>query len=163
MDLEIKIVKDGELQAINNIDIVSQVEGQTTIQTVVPEGTSVKKGEVLCTLDSSAIKQKIEDTQLEVQKAEADVITSRELKDIQESQNAANLEAAQVALTLAKLDVQAYNEGTYPQDLQNSKTALEMAKITLKNRQEDLANTRNLFNKGFVTASDVKKSELDVT
>jgi HlyD family secretion protein len=163
MDLEVKIVKDGELAAVNAIDIVCQVEGSTTIQTIVKEGASVKKGDVLCTLDASLIKQKIEDTTLELQKAEADLTTSKEMKEIQESQNAANLEAADVALTLAKLDLQAYTEGVYPQDLQNAQTALEMAKITLKNTQEDLAQTMNLFSKGFVTASDVKKSELAVT
>src|SRR3954465_10992634 len=163
MDLAVKIAKDGELAALNNIDIVCEVEGQTTIQTIVPEGSTVKKGDVLVQLDSSTIKQKIEDTTLDLQKAEADLTTSKELKDIQESQNAANLEAADVALTLAQLDLQAYTEGIYPQDLQNAQTTLEMAKITLKNKQEDLSQTKTLFGKGFVTASDVKKSELDVT
>src|SRR6186997_1972626 len=49
-DLEVKLVKDGELQAINNIEIQSTVEGQTTVQTLVKEGASVKKGDVLVTL-----------------------------------------------------------------------------------------------------------------
>ena len=61
------------------------------------------------------------------------------MKDIQESQNAANLEAAEVALTLAKLDLQEYTSGTYPQDVENAQTTLEMAKITLKNKEEHLA------------------------
>lgn len=163
MDFDVKIIKDGELAAQNNIDIVCEVEGQTAIQTIIPEGATVKKGDVLVELDSSAIKQKIEDTTLDLQKAEADLTTSREMKDIQESQNSANLEAADVALTLAQLDLQAYTEGTYPQDLQNAQTTLEMAKITLKNKQEDLSQTKSLFGKGFVTASDVKTSELAVT
>ena len=38
MDLEIKISKDGEIQAINNIDINCQVEGTSTITTIVKEG-----------------------------------------------------------------------------------------------------------------------------
>src|SRR5262249_29677293 len=42
-------------------------------------------------------------------------------------------------------------------------TDLEMAKITLKDKQEDLAQTKNLFNKGFVTAVDVKTAELALT
>jgi HlyD family secretion protein len=163
MDLDIKINKDGELAAINNIDISCEVEGQTTIQTIVPEGSTVKKGDVLCTLDSSAIKQKIEDTTLDLQKAENDLTNSKEMKDIQESQNAANLEAAEVALTLAQLDLQGYVDGTYPQDLENAQKALEMAQITLKTKQEDLSQTKNLFSKGFMTASDVKNSELAET
>jgi HlyD family secretion protein len=163
MDLDIKINKDGELAAVNNIDINCDVEGQTTITTIVPEGSSVKKGDVLCTLDSSAIKQKIEDTTLDLQAAEAALTTAKEMKDIQESQNSANLEAAEVALTLAQLDLQGYTDGTYPQDLQNAQTDLEMAKIQLKNKEEALSQTKALFAKGFVTATDVKTSELDET
>src|SRR4051812_19309418 len=161
-DFEVKVSQKGELQAVNNIDIVCQVEGQTAITTIVKEGSSVKKGQVLATLDSSAIKQKIEDATLDVQKADADLQTAREMKDIQDSQNAANLEAAQVVLDAAKLDFQAYVKGLYPQALQNAQTALEKAKITLKTKQETYAQTQNLFNKGFVTATDVKTSEIDV-
>ena len=37
-----------------------------------------------------------------------------------------------------------------------------MAEIMVKNKEEDLAITRNLFGEGFVTAVDVKKGELDL-
>lgn len=163
MDMDVKIVKDGELQAINNIEIQSTVEGQTTVQTLVKEGATVKKGDVLITLDSSTIRQKIEDTTLDLQKAEADAINARELRAIQESQNNANLEAAEVALSLAKLDIRQYVEGTYPQLLANTQTDLDMAKINLKNVEEKLGQTRALFSKGFVTATAVKDDELQVT
>src|SRR5204863_5389977 len=38
MDLDVKITKDGELQAINNLDIQCHVEAINTITYVVPEG-----------------------------------------------------------------------------------------------------------------------------
>ena len=47
MDMDIKINKDGELDAVNNIDIMCEVEGQNTITNIVPEGTYVKKGDIL--------------------------------------------------------------------------------------------------------------------
>jgi HlyD family secretion protein len=162
-DLEVKLVKDGELQAINNIEIQSTVEGQTTVQTLVKEGASVKKGDVLITLDSSTIKQKIEDTTLDLQKAEADATNAREMRAIQESQNNANLEAAQVALQLARLDLQQYTEGSYPQQVANAQTDLDMAQINLKNKEEKLGQTKALLAKGFVTSSAVKDDEIEVT
>src|SRR3954467_14944010 len=130
MDLVQHVLKDGELQAVDNIDILCQVEGQSTINTLVKEGTFAHKGDVLVTLDSSAIKQKIDDTALQLQTSEADMTNAREAKEIQESQNDANLDAAKVALDLAKLDYQQYVEGTYPQAVKNAQTDLEMAKIT---------------------------------
>src|SRR5262245_41026297 len=44
MDLDIVIRKDGELQSVKNVDIVCPVEGSNTIKTIIPEGSSVKKG-----------------------------------------------------------------------------------------------------------------------
>ncbi|HMO24685.1 MAG TPA: HlyD family efflux transporter periplasmic adaptor subunit [Tepidisphaeraceae bacterium] len=163
MDLEIVVKKDGELQAQRSTDILNQVEGTSTIVWIVREGAAVEKGQPLAILDSSQITQRIEDTALELQKAQNDVVNSRELREIQISNNAANLEAAEVALKLAELDLKQYVEGTYPQQSADAKTTLEMAKITLKNREEDLAQRRSLFSKGFVTAAEVKRYELEVT
>lgn len=163
MDLEIKVNKDGEIYAVDNTDINCQVEGGSTITWIVAEGTSVKKGETILTLDSTAIRQKIEDTTLDLKKAEADLSSSRETLEIQKSQNDTNLESAEVALDLARLDLKQYDEGTYPQQFADATTQVEMTKITLKNREEDLDQTRKLYTRSFVTAADVKKAELDVT
>src|SRR6266850_2506617 len=166
MDLEVKINKDGELQAVSYTDIKSEVESVTQIITIVPEGTTVKKGDVLITLDSLTLRQKKEQLDLDLRKAESNRRISSDMKDIQESQNQANKEVAEVALQLAQLDLKQYqtgNEGTYPQSVENAKTALSMSRLNLKNFEEDLEQTKVLFTKGFVTASDVKKSELAVT
>ncbi len=163
MDLEVKINKDGELQAVSYTDIKSEVESVTQIITIVPEGTTVKKGDVLITLDSSTLRQKKEQLDLDLRKAESNRKIAQEMKDIQESQNSANKEAAEVAVQLAEIDLRQYVEGTYPQSVENAKTALSMSKLNLKNVEEDLEQTNVLFAKGFVTASDVKKGELAVT
>jgi HlyD family secretion protein len=163
IDLVQHVIKDGELQAVDNIDILCLVEGQSTINTLVKEGTFVHKNDVLVTIDSSAIQQKIDDTALQLQTSENDLNTSREAKEIQESQNDANLDAAEVALNLAKLDLQQYIDGTYPQAVDNAKTTLEMANITLNNANEDMANTRSLYAKGFVTGADIQKYDLALT
>jgi multidrug efflux pump subunit AcrA (membrane-fusion protein) len=160
MDMDITISKDGELAAVNNVDIVSPVEGQNTIIDIAKEGDFVHKGDVVCKFDSSDIERKIENSTLDLQKAQSDLTAAREQKEIQESSNSANLEAANVDLVLARLDLQQYVEGTFPSDLQTARTNVEMAKITVKNAEDDLAQTRSLFSKGFVTAAEVKTAEL---
>jgi multidrug resistance efflux pump len=162
MDLDITITKDGELQAVSNVEIVSPVEGQNVILEIAPEGSFVHKGDVVCKLESSEIQRKIETAQLDLQKAESDLTAARENKEIQDSTNAANLEAANVELILARLDLQQYVEGTYPSDRQNAQTSVEMSKISVKDKEDNLAQTRSLFSKGFVTSVDVKKAELEL-
>ena len=162
IDMDVIITKDGELRAVNNIDIVSRVQGQNTIQQIVAEGSAVKKGDVLVVFDSSEIQRKIEEFTLEVQKAEAALTTAQEQEEIQKSQNAANLLDAEVSLELAKIDLRSYEEGTYPAELTELVNKRDMAKVTLKNKEDDLAQTRSLFDKGFVTAADLKKAEYEV-
>jgi len=163
VDLDIKVRKDGELQAVNNTDVLCQVEGRSTIVYLVKEGEAVKKGDLLIELDSSTLRQSLETATLEVKQAESDLKNSREMLAIQENQNQADLEAAQVALDLAKLALKQYEDGTYPQDLSDAQTLVKMTEITVRNKEEDLEQTRSLFAKGFVTAADVKQAELSVT
>lgn len=162
MDLEVKINKDGELQAVTYMDIKSEVEIPTQIITLIPEGSNVRKGDVLVKLDSSTLSLRKESLDLSLRQAESSLKISRDMKDIQESQNAANKEAAEVALKLAQIDLLQYEKGTYPQSVANAETALTMAELTLKQKLEDLGQTQTLFEKGFVTAADVKKGQLDL-
>src|SRR5688572_10060436 len=161
MTLDIVIRKDGELQAVKNTDIVCQVEGQSTIRTIVPEGTYVKKGEPLFELDSSEIRRKIQTAHLDVQKAESDLTAAKEQLAIQHSKNTADLEAANVELKLAQLDYKEYTDGKYPQQLNEAMRNVQMAESDLKSKAQALAQTKALLTKGFVTQSEVEKSDLE--
>jgi multidrug efflux pump subunit AcrA (membrane-fusion protein) len=162
MDLDVRLTKDGELQAINFVDVINRVEGINTVQELVKEGTYVHKGDKLVVLDSSNIQKAFDTSLLELQEAEATLATARESKDIQDATNKAVLQAAEIDLKVAKIELREYNEGVYPQKESEAQTKLRMAEIMLKNKEEDLATTRNLFARGFVTAADLKKAELDV-
>lgn len=162
MDLDITISKDGELQAVSNVEIACKVEGQNVILDIAKEGSYVHNGDVVVRLDPSGIEQELEEDLLALQKAEADLSAAIEAKAIQESTNIANLEAANVEMILARLDLQEYVEGIYPSSLQNARTSLEMARISVKDKEDNLAQTRSLFSKGFVTSVDVKKAELEL-
>jgi HlyD family secretion protein len=159
-EMQVKVHKDGELQSVENVEIMSLVEGLSTIVQIVKEGAYVNQGDVLVQLDGSLIRQKIEDTTLDLQRAESDVAAARNVLEIQQTQNEANLEAAKVDVALAKLSVQEYTDGVYPADLATAEVTLRMAKITEANKQDDLKQTRELFGKGFVNLADVKQAEL---
>ncbi|HZZ43324.1 MAG TPA: HlyD family efflux transporter periplasmic adaptor subunit [Tepidisphaeraceae bacterium] len=162
MDLVISIHKDGDLQALKNVDIICEVEGQTRIQTIVKEGTYVKKGETMVTMDSADITRKLADAKVQLQKCDSDLTTAKEEKSIQDEKNTADYQASVVELKLAKLDLAEYMDGKYPQSQRDDKRQVEMAEITLKNKQEENEQIQKLYDQGFVTAADKKNSELDV-
>ena len=162
MDLDVRLTKDGELHAINFVDVINKVEGINTIQELVKEGTYVRKGDKLVVLDSSNIQKNFDTSLLELQEAEATLATAKESREIQEASNKAALQAAELDLKVAKIELMEYTDGVFPQTKSEAETKLRMAEITVKNKEEDLATTRNLFARGFVTAADLKKAELDV-
>jgi HlyD family secretion protein len=153
----------GELQAVNNIELICKVEGRTTITEIAPEGASVRAGDTLIVLDSAAIRQAIEDARIELERAQLAQSNAEGNLAIQISNNAADIETAEVQLELAKLELRKFEEGTFPQNLSSAQTRVSMAKIDLQNKLDELSQTKVLFARGFVTAAEVKRQELAVT
>jgi multidrug efflux pump subunit AcrA (membrane-fusion protein) len=162
ISLDVAIRQQGELQAVNNIDILCPVQGQNTLQQIVPEGTFVKAGDVIAILDSSEHRRNLEAAELELEKATSDVAWSKDGLKLQEVKNKADLDAANSELGLAKLDLREYTEGTYPQALKEAKRKLEMADISLKRKEEELETEKRLMAAEYSVLAVVQKSQVEV-
>jgi HlyD family secretion protein len=55
---EITVTERGTLDSMKNAVLSSKVEGATTIISIVPEGTTVNAGDLVCELDSSTLTDK---------------------------------------------------------------------------------------------------------
>ena len=76
--LRISVTEGGSLQSLKSVTITSEVEGETKIAGIVPEGTvvtadDVAKGRVLIELDSSEIRNKLNRQEIAVSDAAAGV------------------------------------------------------------------------------------------
>src|SRR6185436_6513941 len=56
MDLRITALTSGTLESASSAVVLSEVEGEVAILSVVPEGTRVEKGDVVVELDSSTLR-----------------------------------------------------------------------------------------------------------
>ena len=63
-DLLISIVEEGALRALNETVVRSGLEGFNRIIHLVPEGSYVQKGELLVELDSSGLKDRLNEQEL---------------------------------------------------------------------------------------------------
>ncbi len=70
-NLPVTVNERGTLESAENQDVFCQVEGQTTIIMIVPEGKRVTKGELVCELDSSALKDNLKNQEIATLGAEA--------------------------------------------------------------------------------------------
>ncbi len=79
----VTVTTTGELQAKNSINIMGSANAraaniwQMKITNIVPEGTVVKKGQFVADLDKSEIMSKFKDSQLSIQKFEAQYLQTK--------------------------------------------------------------------------------------
>lgn len=142
----------GELEAENTVYISApndlqsnQIYDEIKIQDMVAEGTHVQEGGYIATLDPSLVNKKISDIQLEVEKANSEIIqtsldtalTLRESRD-QMTNLQFQMEQKKLALELSKYEPPA----TIKQaeiDLEKARRDLEQMKENYKIKQQQAA------------------------
>jgi HlyD family secretion protein len=111
-NLSITVTESGDIEALNSMDIQSEVEGRTTIISIVDEGTIVTpedvNNKVLVELDSSSIKEKLTQQEITFSSTEASYTEAKEELDIQIKQNESDIKASEMKVRFALMDLQKY-------------------------------------------------------
>lgn len=105
-DLPITVRENAELQALRETLVRSEVEGQSTIIFIVPEGTQVKQGEKLVELDVSELVEKRANQAISVAKAEAALTQARKEKEILQKELSTKLNTALSNLRIADMELE---------------------------------------------------------
>jgi len=112
-DLTITVTEGGNTKASQTIDIKSEVYGEATIISLIPEGTyitqeDVNNGKLLVELDSSIMEERLKEEEKGLASDEASLIEEQENYHIQLNQNESDITAAKLAVKFALMDFQKY-------------------------------------------------------
>ncbi len=151
----------GELRAARSIDIRSEVEGRATIISLVPEGTHVKKGDVLVELATDETDEKIRDAEIKVALARAAAEASEKELQILRDKNASEKAKADLTLSLAEDALRKYQEGDAVQLRQADELALEKAKYVLQRAVDRLKDSEELYKQGYITRLDLENDRFE--
>ena len=105
-DFLISVVEGGTLQAVNEVAIRNEVEGTARIIYIVPEGSYVKKGDMLVELDSASAQDQVNTQLISVEKAQFALIQAEEQLAIQQSVVDSEVRAAELKLQFAQMDLE---------------------------------------------------------
>jgi HlyD family secretion protein len=158
--LRISVTESGTIQAREQIILKSEVEGRTTILTLVEEGTRVKKGDLLVELDASELIDARVDQQIRVQNAEASFIGARENLAVVENQAKSDVDKAELALDFARQDLKKYVEGEYQNERKKMESEITLAKEELQTAEEKLKWSQKLFEKEYISQTELQIDEL---
>lgn len=105
-DLPITVRENAELQALRETIVRSEVEGQTTIIWIVPEGTIVKQGEKLVELDVSELIERSATQEISVDKAKSALEQARTQQQILEKELTTKRNTAISQLRIAQMELE---------------------------------------------------------
>lgn len=101
---ETTVLARGVLESARYVEIRSEVPGQAKIISIVPEGSKVKKGDLLIELDDSELEEQVIEQQIAVAQARAKLAQAEaELQTLQKD-GKAQVRLAEGFLDLAKLE-----------------------------------------------------------
>lgn len=111
--LQVDVLEGGEIRALENFEVKSEIEIPTKIISLIPEGyliteDDVKDGKVLVELDPSELKQKITDHEIDFQTTVAAYIEADEQREIQRSENQSLFIESKQAALFALMDFEKY-------------------------------------------------------
>jgi len=161
--LRITVTERGNLESCVTVDGICEVNAnQIKIISLVPEGTKVKNGEIVCKFDSSEIDKNIAQQDIKVKQAQSKIETSQQELEIQRNKGESDIIAAKVELTLAKLDLEKYQKGDYPAETTKQKGEIGLKKKDLEEAKNKLDQYKQLMKKGFKSPEQVRIQEADV-
>lgn len=158
--LRIAVIGGGSLLPAETVKLISGVEGRTTILSLVPEGTSVRKGEIVCELDATAMVEKRIEQSIRLGNAEAALVKARQNHQIQESQNRSDIQKALQATGFSEQDLQMFLEGERDSELEKARQAIDLAREEEQQARERLTWSEKLGTKGFLTAVELETDRI---
>lgn len=162
-DLRITVTERGTLESQKTVNGVCEVEGyDNKIIFIVEEGSTVKEGQVVVRIDSSAIDKEIAEKKLEVQQAKGVVETKLQEIEVTTNTGESEIAAADLELTLAELDLAKYRDGDYLVELNDLQGKIALAEVELEKAVEALLNTKELVKKGFREPEQIRTAEQQV-
>lgn len=154
--LDITVGATGSIQSRKSVSVMSEVEGKNTVIWVIEEGRSVTNGQMLIELDSSEQDRQFAEQRIVVGNAEAALAQSNEKLAIAQISKENAIFDANLALDLAKLALEKYKSGQYPQQLQEAENNIALAQEELQRAEEALGWTEKLAKEGYITRQELQ-------
>lgn len=161
-DLDIAITESGTIRPSEQVILMSEIEGRTTILFLIPEGTEVKAGELLVELDATDLEDRRIEQAIKSENAEAAFIRSRETLEVVKNQAQSDVEKAEITLQFASEDLDQYIAGQYPNKVKELEARITLSREEKKRAEEKLKWSQVLFSEKYLSESEIQADELSV-
>jgi HlyD family secretion protein len=152
LDLPVTILAAGRVDSAERTIIECRLEategmswGSSTVLSLLPEGPSVRKGDVLCTLDSSRYEEALR------------------LQEIIAGQAEADFTAAELDLEVARLAVSEYRDGLKEEALKSLMGQIALVRADRERAHDRVRWARSMLAKGYLSRAQVATEDSNLS
>jgi RNA polymerase sigma factor (sigma-70 family) len=142
--LTVTFVARGVVEASRAPFVTSPVVGRTSIVSILPEGTMVKKGDLVCELDSAALRVELVKQDIVAKGAEA------------------TYQNAKLTREVAEVAVVEYEKGIFQQGLETVQGEIALAQANLKRAEDRVDWADKMEKKGFLSRDQLTSERLSL-
>ena len=158
--LTISVVESGTIKSLEQVSLKNEVEGNTTIIFLIPEGTRVQEGDLLVELDASNLQDNLIQQQISLDNAEAAFVKAREGLAVAKNQAESDISKAELDFQFAQEDVTQYVEGEHPQEVREAQSNITLNKEELERATEKLKWSEQLFEEKYISQTELDADRL---
>lgn len=161
--LDDTVVERGTVESQNTVYGKCDLSGvETSITFIVPEGTFVKKDEVIARLDGTKIEQQVAQKKLLLAEAEGKLKEAAQNKIAKENDGKGKIVVAKRELILAEIEVKKYMEGDYKAEEAELLRLIADGQAQLQKFLDERANIEVLVKKGYRSPEQLDEYKLRV-
>ncbi len=159
-DLNISVTESGVLKAVDEEVIKNQLDGKSIVTWIVPEGTEVKKGDLLVEIDPAAVTEILQKMQIQVDTSKSALTTAQNDLLIEKSTIESEQRDAAEQIEFAEMDLKKFTELDKKQQIREAKSTISSEIEKLKIEEDTFRWSEKLAAKGFETKSKVEQDKL---
>ena len=175
--MQVTVIERGNLQSQLNREVHCMVEdvqrdgiNGTPILWIIPNGSSVKKGDLLVELESAPMREQLDEQILETEDARSTQIQAEANYDNQLALNETSKAEAELKVKLAELELEMFTDeesGTHKLAVAEIERSIDEvnnqileAQATLELRRDDREGIDSLYKLGYANRNELRKSQL---
>ncbi len=163
-DMIITLKESGFLNAVDELTIKNEISfNQLNITEVIPNGSYVKEGDFLISLDPEPLEKEKNRIETTIAERTLAVSEARNTLEITQSEVESEVTDAKNGIEFANLDLKKFKSLDKTRQLNEALTEIDIASDNLKFSEQSYLSSVELADKGFETKSKVDQDKLDLT
>lgn len=159
--LIVTVKANGEIQSTNPNKVVPAIKRSAKIKFLIPEGTRVKKGELVAKLNTEDLERRILDLENTLLERKSKLNVAQTALEIQNLDNLSNLAKAEQELIEKEMEMEKFYMGSASIDQYKAEAKKENAEAELMRKFKVYDQYLALRKKGYASPAEVDEKKLD--